>query len=482
MSSFFISYSRNDIEFVELLNNKIREWGFNVWFDGESLIAGENWRDGIDEGIDQAQALILVITKKSMISKYVAYEWAYALGARRKVIPLFLESVRPHPRLQSIQGIHFKDHRFWDKLRQELQRSVDNTWPTVQGLVSMLKRGTPDDRKAAIKSLAGINNQFANDALVDALSSPLPDVQINAALELGRLKDERGLPKLRELLQNEDIDLRKLAAEAMTQVGGAAIPYLLDAIAQADKMLTDRDPEIIREAGAENIFYIAKEAIKKIDKAGVQQLLNALSNPIYSKNLHSTLITFIGDTRDSQAVPALTKILRDPKSRLHNEAVTALGQIADPQAIPDLLDVLSTDNPDIIRRSAVWALGQIGDKRALTKLRDLIKDRALLGQTAEALGKLKDKESVPALISLLQSADPYLQVKTMWALASIGDPVAIPELAKLLNDQGVIPHPPWGPDEYVREIAAQVIASFKSPEAKDTLEKEGLGHYYKKYS
>src|SRR4051812_48978118 len=59
-------------------------------------------------------------------SKYVTYEWAFALGIGIKVVPLMLEQTKLHPRLDTLQYIPFDDHfsldQAWGKLLAELKQ------------------------------------------------------------------------------------------------------------------------------------------------------------------------------------------------------------------------------------------------------------------------------------------------------------------------------------------------------------------------
>ena len=108
MSHVFISYSHEDFEFVENLQLRLEKVGFETWLDEERLTAGEDWREEIDAAIKDSFALLLVLTPKSLESRYVTYEWSVALGTGKKVIPLLLIQVddeKLHPRLDRRQDL-----------------------------------------------------------------------------------------------------------------------------------------------------------------------------------------------------------------------------------------------------------------------------------------------------------------------------------------------------------------------------------------
>lgn len=131
MGHIFISYSRNDTNFADLLLKRLQEAGFEVWMDS-ILPVGTDWRQEIDQAIRQAFVLLVVVSPHAKASEYVTYEWAYALGSGIRVIPVVVEPTTLHPRLESVQHIDFSDparenmswHRLIDGLEM-IQRELE---------------------------------------------------------------------------------------------------------------------------------------------------------------------------------------------------------------------------------------------------------------------------------------------------------------------------------------------------------------------
>lgn len=95
MSHVFISYDHNDIVYL----NQILEWfktnDFNeqdIWYD-KNIGSGDNWRDEITTALDEAFLIIVVVSTKSVKSRYCVYEWAYALGQGIPILPLVFDEV-----------------------------------------------------------------------------------------------------------------------------------------------------------------------------------------------------------------------------------------------------------------------------------------------------------------------------------------------------------------------------------------------------
>lgn len=107
MSQVFLSYSKKDHVFAELAQLKLAAAGIDVWRDQGQLRPGSDWRKGIEEGIAQCDAVVVALSPHSSESSYVTFEWAYALGKGKVVVPLKLAECLVHPKLETIQYLDF---------------------------------------------------------------------------------------------------------------------------------------------------------------------------------------------------------------------------------------------------------------------------------------------------------------------------------------------------------------------------------------
>lgn len=122
---YFISHSKIDGDFAELLQLKLEKEGFLAWIDTDRLGPGVDWRQGIDDAIRDAPAVIAVMSPEARESEYVTYEWAFAWGCGKKIIPLMLRQAPLHPRLATLQFLDFSNRisRPWTKLIAALKES-----------------------------------------------------------------------------------------------------------------------------------------------------------------------------------------------------------------------------------------------------------------------------------------------------------------------------------------------------------------------
>jgi hypothetical protein len=120
----FLSHSKLDGDFAELMKLRLEREGFIAWIDNDRLDPGIDWRQEIDDSIKKALAVIAVMSPDARDSEYVTYEWAFAWGAGVPVVPLMLRDTSLHPRLAALQYLDFTNRRArpWERLLKTLDK------------------------------------------------------------------------------------------------------------------------------------------------------------------------------------------------------------------------------------------------------------------------------------------------------------------------------------------------------------------------
>jgi HEAT repeat protein len=141
------------------------------------------------------------------------------------------------------------------------------------------------------------------------------------------------------------------------------------------------------------------------------------------------------------------------RSRL-DEKLEAIGQARKAKgdrkaAVPYLVEIVSKKSGPgarCARAEAAIALGEFADASAapalVAALEPAASDRETIDanrRIADALGALRAREAVPALLELTRSKDGYVQVAAVDALGQIGDPAAIDRLVEIATGDGVEP-------------------------------------------
>jgi hypothetical protein len=84
----FISYSRQDTDFVKQLFTALEAQGRPAWVDWQGINYSTHWWKEICEGIDQAQNFVLVISPDALNSRYCHDEITHARKQGKRIIPL----------------------------------------------------------------------------------------------------------------------------------------------------------------------------------------------------------------------------------------------------------------------------------------------------------------------------------------------------------------------------------------------------------
>ena len=58
----YITYSRKDKEFAQRLVESLKRSDITVWIDYEQLVSTENWMTGIEQGIQNSEAYIFILS------------------------------------------------------------------------------------------------------------------------------------------------------------------------------------------------------------------------------------------------------------------------------------------------------------------------------------------------------------------------------------------------------------------------------------
>jgi len=130
MAFIFISHSSKDKEFIRKLKRDLESLGHEIWLDEGKIRTGESIPSEIQDGISEADHLILVLSPDSMSSKWVDLEWKAALSReveeeKKIVIPVYLKSCEVPLLLKERLYVDFREEYAIGlvKLTQSIDRS-----------------------------------------------------------------------------------------------------------------------------------------------------------------------------------------------------------------------------------------------------------------------------------------------------------------------------------------------------------------------
>ncbi len=130
-SHIFISYSKQDIDFVRYLRALLENEGFAVWLDEMRLTPSARWWKDIEKSIDTCAAFVVVMTPDAYESDWVEREILRAENRKKPIYPV-LAAGDAWSRLANIQyedlrsGLHAQ---LSDHFIGSLQRTIGKTKP-----------------------------------------------------------------------------------------------------------------------------------------------------------------------------------------------------------------------------------------------------------------------------------------------------------------------------------------------------------------
>jgi hypothetical protein len=333
MPVFFISYKRENLTFAKEVKRQLESQGLLAWLDDDSMLGGDEWKQVIDNAIKECIAVIVVVTPEALGSQYVTYEWAFALGCGKRVIPIIREFPDPnnpdhpkmHPRLDDKQYRDFTDpdDDSWNRLIRELQVISARKYfpPDVQEAKKRLSDPSSTTRSEAIDWLLTYDDQEKVIGIfVEGAQSKSPEVRMDCALALAQLDplDARAIPGL--VLTATRGNRRQFALGVLSEMNSE------EAIAALEQLFDDPKNESWRTEIA--------RAMSKITNPSIVPILIRVTEYVLLQDVFQALGRF-GDPR---ALPVFRRIVEKRGTISHEAkrwAIEALVKINDP-GIPDL--------------------------------------------------------------------------------------------------------------------------------------------------
>lgn len=76
----FISYASADKVLARKVVAALRQEGMEVWYDEDEIFPGDNWAAKIGQGLEEANAMVVLLTRQALQSEHVRADINFALG------------------------------------------------------------------------------------------------------------------------------------------------------------------------------------------------------------------------------------------------------------------------------------------------------------------------------------------------------------------------------------------------------------------
>ena len=92
-NKIFLSYSYEDMPWVEQFAHALEKEGVDVWFDTHEIALGENIRGKLQEGLRSSNILIVILSSNSAKSPGIFFELGAAVADNKRIIPVVIDDI-----------------------------------------------------------------------------------------------------------------------------------------------------------------------------------------------------------------------------------------------------------------------------------------------------------------------------------------------------------------------------------------------------
>ncbi len=158
------------------------------------------------------------------------------------------------------------------------------------------------------------------------------------------------------------------------------------------------------------LLRIVSEALPAVENDNLEGLLDKLKSP--SAPARYSAANKLGKLGDGKAVGPLIAALYDEDEKVGDNVIFALGELGDVKAVPHLMKLLGSSKSSRLRKSAAKALGILRSRDCVDALVKALKDEdfKVRKSAARSLGQIGDNKAVPALKAAMNDPD-YTVVK-----------------------------------------------------------------------
>ena len=186
MTDVFISYSRNDKEFVQVLHQALTESKYEAWVDWEDIPLTADWLEEIKSGIEAADTFVFVISPDSVSSKVCGREIDHAMANNKRLVPIVrrdgFDTNLMHSALRRHNWLFFKEDNDFDVALQSLVKALKTDLNYIRAHTRLLLKALEWEKKHRRDDLLlrGDDLNEAEQWLADTLEvnhEPLPTEQ-----------------------------------------------------------------------------------------------------------------------------------------------------------------------------------------------------------------------------------------------------------------------------------------------------------------
>jgi hypothetical protein len=157
MADVFISYAREDQDFVRKLQDALQEHHRNTWIDWKDIPLTAKWKEEVFSAIEQADSFAAVISPDFIVSKPCQEELDHAAHDNKRMVPLWHRDVDDEevpPDLAAHQYVYLREKDDFEDSFERLLKALDTDMEWVRFHTRLLVRAKEWDKGGEGETLA----------------------------------------------------------------------------------------------------------------------------------------------------------------------------------------------------------------------------------------------------------------------------------------------------------------------------------------
>src|SRR5215208_4949836 len=156
MADVFISYAREDQQFVRRLQDALEKHNRNTWIDWKDIPLTAKWKQEVFSAIDQADSYAAVISPDFIVSKPCQDELDHAAHNHKRMVPLWHRDVDDEevpPDLSAHQYVYLREDDDFEDAFERLLKALDTDMEWVHDHTRLLVRAKEWESKGQDSSM-----------------------------------------------------------------------------------------------------------------------------------------------------------------------------------------------------------------------------------------------------------------------------------------------------------------------------------------
>jgi len=303
---------------------------------------------------------------------------------------------------------------------------------------------SPSSSAASSPSIAAWSSRVGPPRILPALLSLVVALSASAQAPAAPSPPSGAAPSAEAALSKESSEAAKRKDTISFGIDAEILELLRKLGAEKDGSCNAELAALLRKTKSPKLRTAVLELFATLEWKGVED--EALSfvrdRDLLDPASVASALSYLAAIRSKPALELAGPLIKEDDKKLLPALIRLLGRAGGGAEEELLLGWFESDAAtEELRQEAIRALGEIGSVKAAERLAALAKDpeknRASRMSACEALAKIKDPSSVPALVEAANGEDPNVQAKAVEALASFESEAAEAALVEALRYSNV---------------------------------------------